>query len=73
MGDTDFGTLDETKDGLIISFDQETQTFVLVTPDALLDRVVEDNDISDAFIQQIEQEINLGDVSIDVIDGGKFI
>ena len=73
MGDTSFGTLDESKDGLIVSFDQETKNFVLVTPDVLLDRTVEDNDISDVFIQQIEQEISLGDVAVDNIDGGSFV
>ena len=73
MGDTLFGTLDESKDGLIVSFDRETKNFVLVTADTLLDRTVEDDDISDVFIQQIEQEISLGDVSVDNIDGGSFV
>ena len=72
MSDTAFGTLDSSKDGLIVSFDQETKNFVLVTPDTLLDRTVEDNDISDSFITQIEQEINLGEVSVSNIDGGAF-
>ena len=73
MGDTAFGTLDESKDGLIVSFDRETKNFVLVTPDTLLDRSVEDSDLSDTFIQQIEQEISLGDVAVSNIDGGGFI
>jgi len=73
MGDTAFGTLDESKDGLIVSFDQETKNFVLVTPDTLLDRTVEDDDISDTFITQVEQEISLGDVAISNIDGGGFV
>ena len=72
MGDTAFGTLDSSKDGLIVSFDQETKNFVLVTPDTRLERTVEDNDISDSFITQIEQEINLGEVSVSNIDGGAF-
>ena len=72
MGDTAFGTLDESKDGLIVSFDRETKNFVLVTPDTLLDRSTEDDNLSDTFITQLEQEINLGDVSVDNIDGGTF-
>lgn len=73
MGDTSFGTLDESKDGLIVSFNQETKNFVLVTPDTLLDRSAEDSDISDTFITQLEQEISLGDVAVDNIDGGSFV
>jgi len=73
MSDTDFGTLDSSKDGLIVSFDQETQTFVLVTADTLLDRSTEDNNLSDTFITQLEQEIDLADVNVDTIDGGSFV
>ena len=72
MGDTAFGTLDDTKDGLIVSFDQSTRNFVLVTPDTLLDRSAEDSDISDTFISQLESELNLGEVSVSNIDGGAF-
>ena len=72
MGDTAFGTLDESKDGLIVSFDRETKNFVLVTADTLLDRSTEDDNLSDTFITQLEQEINLADVSVDNIDGGTF-
>ena len=72
MSDTAFGTLDESKDGLIVSFDRETKNFVLVTADTLLDRSTEDNNLSDTFITQLEQEINLADVNVDTIDGGTF-
>ena len=73
MGDTPFGTLDESKDGLIVSFDRETKNFVLVSfCRYIFDRTVEDDDISDVFIQQIEQEISLGDVKR-AIDGGSFV
>ena len=73
MSDTAFGTLDESKDGLIVSFDQVTKNFVLVTSDTLLDRSAEDSDISDVFISQLESEISLGDVAVDNIDGGSFV
>jgi len=73
MGDTEFGTLDDTKDGMIVSYDQETQNFILITADTLLDKSTEDNNISDSFITQLEQEINLADVSVDIIDGGGFV
>ena len=58
MSDTAFGTLDESKDGLIVSFDQvRSKNFVLVTPDTLLDDSVEDNDISDVFIHNSNQRL----------------
>lgn len=72
MSDTAFGTLDESKDGLIVSFDQETKNFVLVTADTLLDRSVEDQDLSDTFVTQLEQEIVLDSDDIVNLDGGSF-
>lgn len=73
MSDTEFGTLDETKDGLIVSFNKATRNFVLVTADDLLNKAVEDDSIDDAFITQLETQIDLADVEVDVIDGGGFI
>jgi len=73
MSDAAFGTLDESKDGLIVSFDQETKNFVLVTPDTLLTRSIEDQDISDEFITQLEQEISLAEVTVTDLDGGSFV
>lgn len=72
MADTSFGTLDATKDGQIVSFDKDSRNFVLITPDDLLAKTVEDQNISDEFITQLETEINLANVSVDVIDGGGF-
>lgn len=71
MGDTAFGTLDESKDGLIVSFDQDSNTFILTTADALLDKSAEDGDISDTFITQLEQEVNVN-IDVDSVDGGLF-
>ena len=73
MSDAAFGILDESKDGLLVSFDQQTKNFVLVTPDTLLDRSIEDQDISDEFITQLEQEISLAEVTVTDLDGGSFV
>lgn len=73
MSDVAFGTLDESKDGLIVSFDQETKNFVLVTPDTVLTRSIEDQDISDEFISQLEEEVSLAEVTITDLDGGSFV
>lgn len=72
MGDTAFGDLDETKDGLLVSYDSATDKFVLVTPDQVLSTSAEDGDIPDDFVSQLEQELNLGQIQIDNLDGGVF-
>lgn len=72
MGDTDFGTLDSTKDGYAVCYNSVTDKFVLVTADELLATAAEDSDIDDSFITALEGEINLGDVQLNTLDGGTF-
>ena len=71
MGDTDFGTLDASKDGLFVTFNNETSNFELLSADDLLVRSVEDSDVADQFIEVLESEIDLGSVQTNV-DGGAF-
>ena len=71
MGDTDFGSLDSSKDGLFVTYNNDTSLFELLSVDDLLLRAVEDNDVADQFIEVLEDEIDLGAVSSDV-DGGSF-
>lgn len=72
MGDTDFGTLDETKDGLIVSYDSANDKFILTTADQLLSASADDGDIPDDFVTTLEGELNLGQIQIDNLDGGQF-
>lgn len=72
MGDANFGTLDATKDGSIVTFDLTTNKFILTTPDQVLATSAEDKDISDTFVTQLETELDLDDIAIGVIDGGAF-
>lgn len=72
MGDTSFGVLDDTKDGLFVTFNNITKKFELTTADVLLERAAEDGDIADSFIRELEDEINLGNVEGGDIDGGGF-
>lgn len=72
MGDTAFGTLDESKDGLLVSYDSTTDKFILITPDQILSTSSEDGDLSDAFISELETELDLGTIQIDNLDGGSF-
>lgn len=59
MGDTNFGTLDATKDGLIVSYDNVTNKFVLITADELLTTSAEDSNIDDTFVTALEGELDL--------------
>ena len=72
MGDVSFGTLNETSDGLIMSYDSASDKFVLVSADQVLSRSSEDNDIPDDFVTQLEQELDLGTIQVETLDGGTF-
>ena len=45
MGDQNFGTLDASKDGLIVTYDSSTDKFVLISPDDALDTSASDSDL----------------------------
>lgn len=72
MGDVDFGTLDATKDGQIVSYDSTTNKFILITADDLLTVSAEDNDVPDELITALEGELDLGAIQIETLDGGTF-
>lgn len=72
MGDQNFGTLDASKDGLIVTYDSSTDKFVLISPDDALDTSASDSDISDSFVDQLEQELDFGQIQAGDVDGGAF-
>jgi len=72
MGDQNFGTLDASKDGLIVTYDSTSNKFVLISPDEALDTSASDSDISDAFVDQLEQELDFGQIQAGDVDGGSF-
>tara|TARA_A100001201_G_scaffold110866_1_gene94829 strand:+ start:170 stop:589 length:420 start_codon:yes stop_codon:yes gene_type:complete len=69
MNDTSFGTLDSTKDGQLVSYSTTNDKFVLITADDVLVESVADDDLPDAFADQLNDEI---DITITSIDGGSF-
>jgi len=71
----EFGDVDvpNPQDGFILVYDSSSDKFKLVDPDVALSQSVEDNDLPDEFIDQLEEEINLGDITIDNLDGGGFV
>lgn len=72
LTDTNFGTLDETKDGLVIAYDSTTNKFVLVSADTILTTTTDDGSISDTFVTQLESQLDLGAVALTDLDGGTF-
>jgi hypothetical protein len=72
LTDSTFGNLAErTQDG-ILAYDSATDKFVLVSEDSLLSAAASDGDLPDDFIREIEDEVNLGDITIQSLDGGTF-
>lgn len=72
MGDTSFGELDASKDGLIVSYDAVTDKFILKTADQLLSASAEDANVPDEFVRALEGELNLGQIQVESLDGGSF-
>ena len=69
MNDASFGTLDASKDGLLVSFDNTTNKFVLVSSDDILSTSVDDIDLPDDFVERLEEELVL---PVTELDGGGF-
>ena len=73
MTDASFGTLDASSDGKFVSYDESIKKFTLVSADDLLTESIGDNDLPDAFISVVEDQIDLGEVSgSNNVDGGTF-
>lgn len=71
----EFGDVDiqNPQDGFVLVYDSSSDKFKLVDPDVVLSKSVEDNDLPDDFITQLEDEIDLGNVQLDNLDGGGFV
>ncbi len=69
MGDTSFGTLDASKDGLLVSFDNTTNKFILVSSDDILSTSVDDIDLPDNFVDRLEEEL---EIEVEELNGGEF-
>ena len=72
LTDTNFGTLDSTKDGLVIAYDSATDKFVLVSADTVLNTTIDDSNISNTFVTQLESQLDLGQIATSNLDGGTF-
>lgn len=73
MTNADFGTLDSTKHKSMVVYDATSDTFVIRDMDAIFssDQVL-DGDLPDDFVDQIEEELDVNDMTISSVDGGSF-
>jgi len=71
MGDVDFGTLDSTKDGYVVTYDNLTGDFSLMSPDDVLTKSTATPAPED-FIDQLEDQLDLGTIQVESLDGGEF-
>lgn len=72
LADVNVENLGQGQDGFVMVYDSGTDKFILVDPDVVLSQSVEDSDLPDDFIDQLEAEIDLGNVQLDNVDGGGF-
>ena len=70
----DFGdtTLGATKNKHVLRYNNSTGKFDLIPFDTALDVSASDNDISDSFVAQLEEEIEVTEVQRFDYDGGSF-
>jgi len=70
MGDTEFGTLDATKNNQFVAYNSSTDRFNLQTSSDLL-VAASSADLPNIFVTQLEQQLNLATLVTD-LDGGTF-
>lgn len=72
LTDTTFGNLAERTTNGILVYDSTADKFVLIDNDDILSSAAADGNLPDDFIAQVEDEINLGAIAIESLDGGSF-
>lgn len=73
MRDTNFGTLGNSKNKHLVAYDASQAAFVVKSMDDVFSSdAVLDGDLPDDFVEQIEAEIDIGDMELDRVDGGSF-
>ena len=71
---SDFGdtTLGVSKNKHVLRYNNSTGKFDLIPFDTALEKAAEDRDIDDTFVDQLEQQIEVGEVQNFTYDGGSF-
>jgi hypothetical protein len=72
LKDTNFSTLDNTKNKNIIKYDFSSGKFVIISSDQWLSISAEDNDVPNDFASVVQQEVNPNNILLKSVDGGSF-
>ena len=73
MGDTNFGTLGNSKNKHLVAYDATQGAFVVRSMDDVFSSdAVLDGDLPDDFVTQIESEIDTSNMELNAVDGGSF-
>ena len=73
MGDTNFGTLGNSKNKHLVVYDATQGAFVVKSmDDVLASTQVLDGDLPDDFVTQIESELDTSEMDLGEVDGGSF-
>ena len=73
LGDTNFGTLGNSKNNHLVAYDASQNKFVMKSMDDVFSSdVVLDGDLPDDFVTQIEEEIDTSNMELNAVDGGDF-
>ena len=70
----DFGetTLDSSTNKHVLRYNNSTGKFDLIPFDTALSKASEDGNINDAFVDQLEKQIEVGEIETLKYDGGSF-
>jgi hypothetical protein len=70
--DVDFPSLKATKNNHVIRYNSSIDSFDLVSIDSITGIVSEDGDFPDNFVDILEKEVDLNNMSYSKLDGGSF-
>ena len=73
LGDTNFGTLGNSKNKHLVAYDATQGAFVMRSMDDVFSSdAALDGDLPDDFVTQIEAEIDTSNMDLTAVDGGGF-
>lgn len=68
----DVDPLNQSKNKYLMRYNATNNNFDLIPADVMLAKSAEDGDISDEFVDQLEQEIDVSQISNINLNGGTF-
>ena len=72
LANLNLGQLNNSTDKHLIKYNGNSTTFELFSVNELLDTSTTDNNVSDSFVEQLEEELDTSVIQIESIDAGSF-